>query len=133
MGTQFKLSFFRSASSDNETDKESPTEGTFPPHYTEIYKADQECTGAEAFLPPRYIEVRKGRIILETKRANGTNDETNSNECLSRIFSKPSDNLSDYERPIAVHSNPETPTCESRLLGTFGTKKSVGILDDKMM
>ncbi|XP_038119122.1 uncharacterized protein LOC6030956 [Culex quinquefasciatus] len=116
--------FIRSASSDNDTDKESPTEGTFPPHYTEIYKPDRECTGAEAFLPPRYIEVRKGRIILETKRANGANDETNSNECLSRIFSRPSDNLSDYERPIAVHSNPETPTCESRILGTFGTKNT---------
>lgn len=115
--------FIRSASSDNETDKESPTESNFPPHYTEIYKDDRETVGAGAFLSPRYIEVRKGRIILESKKSNEANDETGYNAFHSRNSNRTSDSLGDYERPIAVHSNPETPTHENRNLGTLSTKE----------
>lgn len=111
--------FIRSASSDNETDKESPTESNFPPHYTEIYKADREAVGAGASLPQRYIEVRKGRIILEAKKSNETNEDCN----FSRNSNRESDTLGDYERPITMHSNPETPTHESRKMGALSTNK----------
>ncbi|XP_058458542.1 uncharacterized protein LOC131435069 isoform X2 [Malaya genurostris] len=109
----------RSVSADNqyEPDREGSNEIIPPPRYIEFLKAERDATEGDTISPPRYIEVRQGRIVLESHKSNEIDNKTAGEDSLVRIakeklyigspiMPEPPD---DYERPLLINSQPQSP------------------------
>lgn len=114
---------YRSVSADHhyELDREGSNEIIPPPRYIEFLKAERNAIMGNTVAPPRYIEVRQGRIVLESQKINDLTNKTdgddhpfvqNAKEKLhieSPTTLEPPD---DYERSLTVQSEPQSPVYE---------------------
>lgn len=119
----------RSVSADNqyEADREGSNEIIPPTRYVEFLKAERD-----EMLPPRYIEVRKGRIVLETQKVIDAADiKTDGKDSFSRFaksklalgsptIPEPPDG---YVRPM-IRSQPQSPVHERGKSDSIGTNCS---------
>ncbi|XP_058826556.1 uncharacterized protein LOC131686689 isoform X2 [Topomyia yanbarensis] len=124
----------RSVSADNqyEPDREGSNEIIPPPRYIEFLKAERDAIVSDSISPPRYIEVRQGRIVLESQKSNEIDNKTVGVDSLVRIakeklyigsptMPEPPD---DYERPLLTHSQSQSPVHECAKPGSLSINSS---------
>lgn len=116
----------RSVSADNqyEGDRDGSNEINPPPRYVEFLKTERDGIISDTILPPRYIEVHKGRIVLETQKVIENDHKTDRRDSFTRLTygsSKIPDRAG--ERPM-VRSQPQSPMSEHGKSGSIGTNCS---------
>ncbi|XP_055537981.1 uncharacterized protein LOC129725788 [Wyeomyia smithii] len=113
----------RSVSADQqyEPDREGSNEIIPPSRYIEFLKTERNAIVGNTISPPRYIEVRQGRIVLESQRIIDFNNKTdgddhsfvhNAKEKLDIESPTTLELPDDYERPLIIQSEPQSPVYE---------------------
>ncbi|XP_053685351.1 uncharacterized protein LOC128734958 [Sabethes cyaneus] len=113
----------RSVSADHqyEPDGERSNGIIPPPRYIEFLKAERNAIVGNSISAPRYIEVRQGRIVLESQRIIDLKNKTdgddhpfvhNAKEKLNIESPTTPEPPVDYERSLIIQSEPQSPVYE---------------------